>query len=44
MADNFLERKRRDYEQRKQDWLKKQKRCSLPSLILRKASEKFGDE
>ena len=21
MADNFLERKRRDYEQRKQDWM-----------------------
>ena len=44
MADNFLERKRRDYEQRKQDCMKKQKRCSSPSLILRKASEKFGDD
>ncbi len=44
MADNFLERKRRDYEQRKQDWLKKQGRTPSPSSILRKASEKFGDE
>lgn len=25
MADNFLERKREDYEKRKAEWLKKQK-------------------
>lgn len=25
MADNFLERKRRDYEERKAEWLRKRK-------------------
>lgn len=25
MADNYLERKRRDYDQRKKEWLKKKK-------------------
>lgn len=25
MADNYLERKRRDYEERKKEWLKKKK-------------------
>lgn len=44
MADNFLERKRQDYEQRKQEWLKKQGRSFSPSLVFKKATEKFGDE
>lgn len=25
MADNYLERKRRDYEERKKEWIKKEK-------------------
>lgn len=25
MADNYLERKRRDYEERKKEWIKKKK-------------------
>ena len=44
MADNFLERKRRDYEQRKVEWQKRKKKCLSPSMILRKASENFDDE
>ena len=44
MADNFLERKRRDYEQRKKDWLKRKNMVLSPSAILRKACEKYGDE
>lgn len=29
MADNFLERHRADYEQRKARWLKRKSRCSI---------------
>jgi hypothetical protein len=29
MADNFLERQRRDYEERKEAWLKHKKRTSV---------------
>lgn len=44
MADNFLERQRRDYEQRKQEWMKHKVKHSTPSQLLRKASERYGDE
>lgn len=44
MADNFLERQRRDYEQKKQEWAKNKLRHSKPSQLLRKASEMYGDE
>lgn len=46
MADNFLERQRRDYEARKEMWLKKKKAktTSVASAIMKKASERFNDE
>lgn len=30
MADNYLERKRRDYDERKKEWLKKKKQHLKP--------------
>lgn len=44
MADNFLERQRRDYEERKQQWQQKTKKTSNVSDILRKAREKFNND
>ena len=45
MADNFLERQRRDYEERKQQWLKN-KAASKASVasILKKARERFNND
>ena len=45
MADNFLERQRRDYEERKQQWQKKKptKATSVAS-ILKKARERFNND
>ncbi len=36
MADNYLERKRRDYEQRKAEWLQKKKHLSSLSANIEK--------
>lgn len=44
MADNFLERQRRDYEERKQQWQRTTKKPSNVSEILRKAREKFNND
>ncbi len=44
MADNFLERQRRDYEERKQQWQKSTKKAASASEILRKAREKFNND
>ena len=44
MADNFLERRRRDYEERKQQWLQSTKKAASVSEILRKAREKFNND
>ncbi len=34
MADNYLERKYRDYEVKKKEWLRKQKRYSFFSVNI----------
>lgn len=44
MADNFLERQRRDYEERKQQWQKSTKKVASVAEILRKAREKFNND
>lgn len=44
MADNFLERQRCDYEERKQQWQKSTKKVASVSEILRKAREKFNND
>ena len=44
MADNFLERQRRDYEERKAQWLKNNKKVTNTAAILRKAREKFNND
>ncbi|MCQ2128688.1 MAG: dehydrogenase [Bacteroidaceae bacterium] len=36
MADNWLEKHREDYEQRKAKWLKKQRHFTLPANDKRK--------
>ena len=45
MADNFLERQRRDYEERKKQW-QKTKTAKKPSVaaILKKARERFNND
>lgn len=45
MADNYLERQRRDYEERKQQWLKnKHKSNASVAAILKKSRENFNNE
>ena len=44
MADNFLERQRRDYEERKQQWLKKKSATASVASILRKSRERFNND
>mgnify|MGYP006926039709 CR=1 FL=1 len=44
MADNFLERQRRDYEERKRQWLKTSKKPISTSEIIKRAREKFNNE
>ena len=44
MADNFLERQRRDYEERKQQWQRSTQKAASVSEILRKAREKFNND
>lgn len=45
MADNFLERQRRDYEERKQQWLKnKTAKTASVASILKKARERFNND
>lgn len=45
MADNFLERQRRDYEERKQQWQKKNTKKSVSvAAILRKSRERFNND
>lgn len=44
MADNFLERQRRDYEERKQQWQQSTKKATSVAEILRKAREKFNND
>lgn len=39
MADNFLERQRRDYEARKQEWLRKKKRFPIIKPHLEKTED-----
>ena len=41
MADNFLERQRRDYEERKQQQLKKP--ATSVAAILKRARERFNN-
>ncbi len=45
MADNFLERQRRDYEERKRQWQKNntKKNVSVAS-ILKKSRERFNND
>lgn len=42
MADNFLERQRRDYEERKQQQLKKP--ATSVATILKRARERFNND
>jgi len=42
MADNFLERHRADYEQRKARWLKKKSRCQIK--VKRPATDAHADK
>ncbi len=42
MADNFLERRREDYEKRKQEWLRKKKH--LPKIKTSSSVMKPEDE
>ena len=44
MADYILERHRRDYEERKQQWQRSTKKAASVSEILRKAREKFNND
>lgn len=44
MADNFLERQRRDYEERKLKWQKSKIKPSSITEILRKSREKFNND
>lgn len=45
MADNFLERQRRDYEERKQQWQKSNTKKSVNvAAILRKSRERFNND
>lgn len=45
MADNFLERQRRDYEERKQQWLKnKRTNGNSVASIMKKARERFNND
>ena len=44
MADYFLERLRRDYEERKHQWQRSTKKAASVSEILRKAREKFNND
>ena len=45
MADNFLERQRRDYEERKQQWQKSNTKKSVSvATILRKSRERFSND
>ncbi len=45
MADNFLERQRRDYEERKQQWLKRKSTKSVSVAdILKKSQKRFNNE
>ncbi|WP_434503819.1 dehydrogenase [Prevotella sp.] len=39
MADNYLERKRRDYEERKAIWLKKKKFTKVKSPSIQKPED-----
>lgn len=45
MADNFLERQRRDYEERKRMWLgKKTVTKTSVAEIMKRARERFNDD
>ena len=45
MANNFLERQRRDYEERKQQWQKSNTKKSVSvAEILRKSRERFNND
>lgn len=46
MADNFLERQRRDYEERKQQWLKNKRTTKGDNVasIMKKARERFNND
>ena len=45
MADNFLERQRRDYEERRQQWQKSNTKKSVSvAEILRKSRERFNND
>lgn len=45
MADNFLERQRRDYEERKQQWKKSTtKKTVSVAEILRKSRQRFNND
>lgn len=45
MADNFLERQRRDYEESKQQWQKSNTKKSVSvAAILRKSRERFNND
>jgi len=44
MADNFLERQRRDYDAKKAQWQKTGKRPVSVSQILKRSAERFSDE
>lgn len=45
MADNFLERQRRDYEQRKQQWQRNNtKKTVSVAEILKKSRQRFNND
>lgn len=45
MADNFLERQRRDYEQRKQQWQRSNtKKTVSVAEILKKSRQRFNND
>lgn len=39
MADNYLERHREDYEKRKRDWIKRNKRYVIQSRFISKPED-----
>ncbi len=45
MADNFLERQRRDYEERKRQWQKNNTKKNVRvASILKKSRERFNND
>lgn len=45
MADNFLERQRRDYEERKQQWQRSNTKKTLSvAEILKKSRQRFNND